>query len=70
MEYDFVKCLINIFNSEDESKHIVTKIAILRMITVQLRYKHNSNSNISPMEPPTEAYFTNAQFINMLMMTL
>jgi len=32
-EFDFVNCMINIYNSEDESKYLVTKVAVLRLIT-------------------------------------
>lgn len=48
-EFDFLQKLVNVFNSEDENHYVVTKIAVLRIITQLLRLKKESVDAASEM---------------------
>lgn len=37
--FDFCKALINIYHSEDEAEHVMTKVSVFRVIAQLLRIK-------------------------------
>jgi hypothetical protein len=41
--------LVTLFNSEDENQHVVTKIAVLRVLTQFLKLKKEISDNVCEM---------------------
>ena len=51
--FDFCKALINIYSSEEESVHLMTKVAVFRIIAQLLRIKDAqlkaANAQVGPL---------------------
>lgn len=54
--FDFCKALVNIFTSEEESDHLMTKVAVFRVITQLVRMKKETfdAANLKTLTPPAE----------------
>ncbi|CDW83098.1 protein kinase domain containing protein [Stylonychia lemnae] len=64
-EFDFLQKLVMVFNSEDENQHVVTKVAVLRIITQLLRLKKETSDTVADMiinHNQTMQYLNNSIF--------
>ena len=43
-DFDLLKCLLTAFHSEDETQHVETKVAVLRIVTQLLRTPRDTNT--------------------------
>ncbi len=62
-EFDFFGKLGVIFSSEDENQHVVTKVAVLRVITQLLRFKKDLSDQVADTiisHNPTIQYLNNS----------
>lgn len=46
-DFDYLNKLSIVFNSEDEGQHVVTKVAVLRIISQLLRLKKELADNVT-----------------------
>ena len=70
--FDFCKALVNIFTSEEESEHLMTKVAVFRIFTQLVRMKKEQfeAANLKSLTPPAELIIKHQMFVHTLNSTM